>query len=125
MRVLVCTTISQGKRKSDFCFTEEGELAYFGMVCDGNETIDGGCGCQRSFCGMVSHKATTTARVVERPITRNELIVAFSASMKDAGWNLDDKYIEDEVDELIRIANTFPEDKIIEKRGTRIQYRKP
>jgi len=65
MKVLVATEETQGHRKTDFCWTEEGELVFFGSECT-RETIDGECGCRRSLCGLRTRKATTTFRVVER-----------------------------------------------------------
>ena len=123
MKVMVCTKTGQGKRKSDFSWTEEGELAYFGFTCDG-EKLDGGCGCERSFCGMDSHKAGTTAKIVELPITTKDFIDKYRASDKKAGWNQDEKDLKGDCIELLRIANSFPVCSIIEKRGNKIQIRK-
>jgi len=123
MKVMVCTKQGQGKRKSDFSWTEEGELAYFGFTCDG-EKLDGGCGCERSFCGMDSGKAGTTAKIVDSPMTIAEFIKKRTASDKAAGWNQKAADIKEECIELLRIANVFPVGAVIEKRGDKIQIRK-
>lgn len=62
MKLFICTKEGQGKRKNDFCWTIEGELAIFGIECTG-EKVDGSCGCRRSMVGINSRKATTTVKV--------------------------------------------------------------
>jgi hypothetical protein len=72
LKVLVSTTHTQGKVDGDFCFVPEGEIVgRYGIVCD-DEREDGvgGCGCGRAFGGFMTLKSTTTAMVVERPMTR-------------------------------------------------------
>ena len=123
MKVMVCTKTGQGKRKSDFSWTEEGELAYFGFTCDG-EKLDGGCGCERSFCGMDSHKAGTTAKIVVSYMTVKEFVGYRRKSDKASGWNQSAKEINEDCIELLRIADSFPVGTIIEKRGKKIQVRK-
>jgi hypothetical protein len=63
MNVLVATADSQGAAADDFCWTIEGELVWFPPSCD--DTSDE-CGCRRSFGGLASHRATTTAKIVHR-----------------------------------------------------------
>ena len=72
LKVLVSTTQTQGKVEGDFCFVPEGEIVgRYGVICDAErEDGKGGCGCGRSFGGFMTLKATTTAMVVERPMTR-------------------------------------------------------
>lgn len=73
MRVLTATTRLQGSRPGDFCWTVDGELVYLGLVCQRDEDDpDGGCGCGRSFSGLNSHRATTTALVREVDFTRGD-----------------------------------------------------
>ena len=41
----------------------------------------------RGFAGLHSHRATTTARVIENPgFTRDDLVLALEASLGDGGW---------------------------------------
>lgn len=64
MKVLVATTMRQGEVENDFCNTIEGELVRLPFIeCDDGDQ----CGCTRSFTGLTSHRATTTAVVVDRP----------------------------------------------------------
>lgn len=64
MKLLICTNKGQGKRNNDFCWTNEGEIAIFGMECS-RERLDGACGCRRSMVGIDTRKATTTVEVAE------------------------------------------------------------
>lgn len=73
MKVIVATGETQGQRKSDFSFVPEGEIVLPAEPHD-DEPIDGTCGCQRSFDGIVSGKATTTAKVIDLPLTREDYI---------------------------------------------------
>jgi hypothetical protein len=42
-------------------------LVFFPPIECGRGTIDDHCGCRRSMVGLVSHRATTTIKVIERP----------------------------------------------------------
>ncbi len=59
MKVLTATTKTQGARKNDFCFCDEGEMVMLGSECDG-ETADGSCGCKRA---RSPHWATACGRL--------------------------------------------------------------
>jgi hypothetical protein len=131
MKIIVCTRKTQGKRKSDFCWTTEGEVAYLGFECDTDRNAgpDGGCGCRRSFSGMATGKATTTAEVVESPMSEKEFVEAYLDRMERAGWTTSltsNKEVAEFVKgakEMLTIANGFPVGAILEKRGNRIQAR--
>ena len=129
MKVMVSTSQTQGHRKNDFSWTTEGELVKFGMECDG-EAVDGKCGCRRSFSGFDSHKAGTTAMVVDRDMTREDFFDKMCEALKQEGWyrpeeneGLSVAEIDEEVDELLNIASGFTTGQIIEKRGNKIQVR--
>jgi len=125
MRVLVATKAGQGKRKTDFCWADEGELVNFGFECDG-ETVDGSCGCRRSMSGFETFKATTTFKVEDRNITREDFIRALVQSLKKAGWLTianNEKLVRDTVAELLTLAKSFPVGKVLERRGDKIQVR--
>lgn len=129
MRVMIATSQTQGDRKNDFCWTKDGELVKFGMECDG-EAVDGKCGCRRSFSGMESHKAGTTAMVVDRDMTKEDFFDKMCEALKQEGWYKPDEdsglsisEIDEEVTELLNIASGFCTGQIIEKRGTKIQVR--
>ena len=83
MKVLVATRGNQRTRADDYCFTVEGELVYIqGFDCSNPR-----CGCDRGFAGMASHRATTTAKVVDRPdLTEADLRAALVDSLDAGGW---------------------------------------
>lgn len=64
MFVLEATSETQGARDDDYTWTIEGEpvLPPLGGCADDR------CGCDRGFAGMRSHRATTTARIADRPV---------------------------------------------------------
>ncbi len=129
MHVLKSTTDGQGTRKNDFSFTDEGELVYIGMECGGNERIDGGCGCRRSFSGMESHKATTTAKVWDAPkLTLKGLTYALRESLEEAGWlpGLEEEQpgiVREMAEDLAGLAAHFRVGDIVEKRGNTLRQR--
>lgn len=85
MKVPVATAATQG-RVNDYDFRVEGELVWIGLVCahDQRDPDRGGRG--RGFGGLNSHRATTTARIADRPLTRNEYIEAIRSSLQAQGW---------------------------------------
>lgn len=130
MNVFVATEKTQGQRASDFCFVPNGELVTFGMVCDGNDAIDGGCGCQRSLTGIKCLKGTTTVEVVECGLKVNELALTIKEGSYDGGgWTKlmgeDDaiKCAREDAAELARLAKCFEVGNIIEIRGPTFQAR--
>ena len=87
MKTLVATRRSQGDRADDYMHAVPGELVWLTWICDRDRRDpDHGCGCGRAFGGLSSHKATTTAEVVETEMTEDELRLAFETSLRDQGW---------------------------------------
>lgn len=138
MKVLVATEETQGRRGNDFCHVPEGELVMDGGSECSREGIDGRCGCRRSFVGLKSHKATTTARVVnvvltdrDRPGETDEDVLErmVRESLKDAGWlgivgeDEDAKLVQGTVGSILRVAAVFEPGTVVEQRGTKIQER--
>jgi len=125
MKVLIATAETQGKRANDFCCTNDGELVMFGIECD-NGTVDDECGCKRALCGIDSAKATTTFKVVDMDITRDEFAEKIKVFYNER-WSIDkptsEKLAYIQVEELVRLADTFCEKDILEKRGDRLYRR--
>ncbi len=128
MKVLVATKETQGWRKNDFSWADEGELVKQGSECDG-EAVDGACGCRRAMVGVKTGKATTTMKVVEMDITREAFTETIRQSQKAGGW-YDEKdvegaevWVKEIADEMIRLAEYFKLGSIVEKRGAKFQTR--
>lgn len=87
MKILVATSQTQGTADGDYHYCIEDELVWMQEPCD-RDTRDPAmpCGCGRGFAGAASHRATTTAKVVDSELTRGELILAFRTSLADGGW---------------------------------------
>jgi len=107
MKVLVATKETQGERKSDFFWTEEGEYVYFGFECCNTES----CGCSWSFSGMKSRKGTTTAKVIDASITKEMLVIALRKSHAKAYPSMDEKTLDEgsveDAERLLKLASLF------------------
>ncbi len=129
MKTIVLTKETQGQRENDFFWGVEGELAYFGFECDTDKrNIDGGCGCRRSFSGLRTTKASTTAEV-KNVLTPEWLWKWRYRRHLRKGWNMTDRFaIMDATDEQFervkKIADKYPVGTILEKRGKTIKERK-
>lgn len=120
MKVLVATAWTQGARSSDYHWCVEGELVWIGIACardvremSSGPDSTGGCGCGRGFAGMNSHRATTTARVAELDMSRDEYLEAFRSSLASGGWNAE--AAEDLASEMLGIAADFPLNAVMER----------
>lgn len=87
MKCLVATERTQGDAQGDYTYCVPGELIWVTMVCD-TDRLDpeGGCGCGRGFGGLTSHRATTTAEVVDLDLTEDDVRLAVTTSLSDRGW---------------------------------------
>ena len=102
MKILVATGLTQGTNPSDYHYCVEGELVWIQEPCDRDRrNPDGGCGCGRGFAGAASHRATTTAMVVESELTRGDLVLAYRTSLEDGGWPAE--WAEDVTDDVLEL----------------------
>jgi hypothetical protein len=128
MKVLVATKKTQGFRNNDFSWTDEGEYLGFSFECDG-ATADDACGCARSFSGLGTHKATTTAIVEDKTgISENTFIGIYRLSMVRAGFVAPGEnapWVRDHVRSILEIASRYAVGTIVEKRGESIGTRFP
>jgi len=126
MKLLTATSATQGQRASDFAWCVEGELVTFSdVICgrDEREGPDGGCGCGRSFAGLNSNCATTTAMVRDLDgFTMAQLILAVRGMREATGWAdyfgaLDlEALVRDEAVEIAEEAARHPAGTVLEKR---------
>jgi hypothetical protein len=112
MKILVATGFTQGTAPNDYHYCVEGELVWIQEPCPKDrDDPDGPCGCGRGFAGAASHKATTTAMVVESEMTRDDVLLAFGTSLPDGGWPL--AWAEAVADDNLVIAAQLPVGSII------------
>ncbi len=115
MKILVATELTQGTEPNDYHYCVEGELVWIQEPCDrGARDPDGSCGYGRGFAGAASHRATTTATVVESPMSRADLVLAFRTSLADGGWPAN--WADDVANENLAIAADLPEGAVIGRR---------
>lgn len=126
MKILVASSLSQGQRKNDFIWADEGEFVTFPSECS-REKVDGKCGCKRSMAGIDTRKATTTMKIIETSLTVPELVAKFAASDLKAGWysTMEEAIEENQmmVNELLKLADKFEVNDILERRGNVIRVR--
>ena len=125
MKLLTATTQGQGGRANDFTWTYEGELVWPGVICGRDRANpDGGCGCGRSFSGLNSHRATTTALVRDLPLSVADVRAAFAGYLEDAGYQSPGPAaLAERVDELLDAVDAFPVGAVVERRGEFLQMR--
>ena len=82
MKLLVSKTVAS-PAPSDFNFLPDGEIVQEGFVVCCNSHS---CGCNRSFSGITTMKATTTAEVAEVAITEQELRALIVKNGEESGW---------------------------------------
>jgi hypothetical protein len=124
MRVLVATHDTNGEVPGDYDFCIEGELVYVQDPCDRDlRDPDGGCGCSRGFAGMNSHRACTTAKVVDAELSADDVREALHASLVAGGWldpgprTADDAMLVDELLHEVRaVAERLPVGSVVRRR---------
>lgn len=115
MKILVATQLTQGTSPDDYHYCIDGELVWIQEPCDRDKRMpDMPCGCGRGFAGAASHRATTTAMVVESEMTREEVILAFETSLPDGGWPME--WATQIADDNLEIANQLPVGSIITRK---------
>lgn len=83
MKVLVATNIPG---VTEFCYVPEDEIvSEHGVVCCNS----GYCGCSRSVSGTDTPKATTTVKVAEVDVDRDDLFDLAAKVGRSSGWGGD------------------------------------
>jgi hypothetical protein len=132
MKVVTATSQTQGWRDNDFCWTVEGELLFFAPLECGRGSIDDNCGCRRSMAGLVSHRATTTMKVIERPnLNPATYFTLIANGLQSQGYVTEElmaspdvnEWVHDLTDELIYLAAGYPVGTVLERRGDIIKKR--
>ena len=127
MLVFEATDQLQGQRPTDYHHAWTGELVYLTF----QECQNPKCGCTRGFAGLDSHRATTTALVVERSdLTIEALSQLLATSLHDGGW-LDSadpgtelvSWLASEIVELANHYGAFGPGAVIEREGDDVLHR--
>ncbi|GAB3235939.1 DUF7715 family protein [Mycolicibacterium hippocampi] len=122
MKILVATGLTQGTDPDDYHHCVEHELVWIQEPCDRDRrNPDSPCGCGRGFAGAASHRATTTAMVVESEMTRDDVVLAFHTSLSDGGWP--PAWAEEVADDNLVIAAQLPVGAIITRQLERFFLR--
>ena len=124
MHVLVAA--AEQTMPGDYAWTVEGELVHLPLAdCDCPD-----CACSRAFVGVASLRSTSTVRVADLDISRDDYWQVIRDSLSAAGWavpgdpecppgmNLD-SYIELHLE----VAENWPEGTIIERVGDQLWAR--
>jgi hypothetical protein len=131
MKILVCTSLTQGRRPNDFCFAPEEEIVRFGVEHQG-EDVDGVCGCRRAMHGINTNRATTTVKVVETKLIREEfrrlIATSFRTAYSRQSIHPDESDLTQECAELmadyiLATAAEFQVGQVLERRGTSFEVR--
>ncbi len=118
MKVLVATRRSQGLEPDDYSWTVEGELVTPVV----SECSSPTCGCDRGFAGLASHRATTTAEVIELDLDPAALREVVRCSLTDQGWLrfLGDaeahELVTDHVETILEVAAALPVGTVVRRR---------
>lgn len=121
MKVLVATRDTQRSVANDYSFTIEGELVYI-QATDCSNPL---CGCDRGFAGMGSHRATTTAKIVDRSeLTESDVRRALVDSLAAGGWlgameaaGFVEEGIQELLDILHRVTENAPIGTLVRRTG--------
>ncbi|WP_151478877.1 DUF7715 family protein [Streptomyces albicerus] len=120
MKLLTATSRTQGQRDNDFTFCIEGELVIVApLVCEEDEeNPDGGCGCGRSFGGLNSGKATTTAVVSDLDFTRDDAALAVRSALEQSNFVslMDPEEVEDLIVDTLELAADLGVGTVVEQR---------
>jgi hypothetical protein len=124
VKVLTATSATQGYRNNDFTYCVEGELVHIDPPCaEDRANPDGPCGCGRSFSGLNSHLATTTAMIREVDFGPEDYLEALRSSLEQQGWEW--SAAVHEAAALHCLAQHWPVGTIVERRLDQIAVRNP
>lgn len=127
MFVLEATRETQGSRDDDYAWAVDGELVFIPLTDCDNER----CGCARGFAGITSHRATTTARIVDRPdLDADGYRDVLTEGMKSQGYDICGiDVLVDHVDEVLSavsvLGKTFGAGTVVGRTGPALLIRSP
>lgn len=120
MKALVATRATQGLRATDRTGCLEGEMVWMNAPCQtSRRRPDGPCECGRTFLGMSSQGATTTAMVRDIVgLSRENYEDALRGSFAARGLcsRCRTLFFPTHVDELLALAGALPEGAVVGRR---------
>jgi len=120
MKIIVATSETQGQRPGDFNFVPEGEV----VVVSDCDCLHEGCECSRSMVGVLCGRGTTTMKVIESDLTRDDylrLIRDANKGYEDLG--IDPLVFNEQADALLELAMQFSAGAVIERDGEDFEQR--
>jgi hypothetical protein len=120
MKIIVATSEMQGQRPGDFNFVPDGEV----VIVSDCDCLHEGCDCIRSMVGVNCGKGTTTMKVVESDLTREQyrrLIGGAKQGYADLG--VDESVFDEQADALLELAAEFTAGAVIERNGEDFEVR--
>ena len=114
MKIIVATSETQGQRAGDFNFVPEEEV----VITSDCDCLHEGCECSRSMVGVLCGMGTTTMKVIESNLTRDDylrLIRDANKGYEDLG--VDKSVFNAQADALLELAMQFPVGAVIERNG--------
>ncbi len=114
MKIIVATKKTQGQRPGDFNFVPEGEV----VIVSDCDCLHEGCECSRSMVGVLCRRGTTTMKVIESDLTRDEYLRLIRDANKGyAELGIDQSVFDEQADALLELAMQFPMGTVIERDG--------
>lgn len=128
MKIFIATTRTQRGQLGDRHLGVEGELVQLKRLCaDGRGDPAGGrCLCARSFSGLNSHRATTTAMVADLPLSMIDYVEAVRSSLEQQGYcHHVTAEAGDEAAELVGLAAEWPVGTVVRRQGEWLDFAPP
>jgi hypothetical protein len=120
MKIIVATSETQGQRPGDFNFVPDGEV----VIVSDCDCLHAGCDCVRSMVGIKSGKGTTTMKVVETDMTREEYRRLIREANQGYGeLGVDNAIFGEQADAMLNLAMQFPAGAVIERDGEDFEQR--
>jgi hypothetical protein len=114
MKIIVATSETQGQRPGDFNFVPEGEV----VIVSDCDCLHKGCECSRSMVGVFCGRGTTTMKVIESVLTRDDYLrLIRDANKVYEGLGIDQLVFDEQADALLELAMQFPAGTVIERDG--------
>jgi hypothetical protein len=114
VKIIIVTSRTQGQRPGDFNFVPEGEV----VIVSDCDCLHKGCEYSRSMIGVLCGKGTTTMKVVESDLSRDDYLrLVRDANKNYENLGVDQSAFDEQADALLDLAMQFPAGAVIERNG--------